>query len=413
MKKIKVVHICSSLEGGAGLCATRIMQSTSLLGIENYALIKNGTKTENVDIVERKEAGRGLFYIQKFLHHFHLWPKAVRVNYKIIKAFQNHDISGVFTSPLTEYKISDHHWISEADIIHIHWVGGFLDYDSFFKNVKKPIVWTMHDENAGLGGYHYMLWKNSATPKGMQLEDSMVHIKKEAYRHIKSMQIVAISSMMKDFIIHNSLLHDFPCTMIHNGIDEKLFTLIDRKIAREALNIQENRLVFIFVAYNIDDERKGLKILTTVLDSLGLSNITLLCIGNYHNCPQVSFDIRCEGLITHPRILSLYYSAANFFIMPSFQEAFAQTPMEAMACGTPVIAFPCSGTADIIKPFNGLICKDFTKEALVDAIKKAMNVRYDRNEIRNYIIEHFSYDIIAKQYVQLYERTILEMTKSK
>ena len=406
MKKINVVHICSSLDGGAGLCAKRIIQSTSNLGINNYVLVKKGKKTENIDIVDIKYAKGLLYYIQKLFHHFHLWPKANVINYKILKAIIHHDIYGVFTSPLTEYRISEHQWISEADIIHIHWVGGFLDYESFFKTVRKPIVWTMHDENAGLGGFHYELWKNMSTHKGLQIDHDMEQIKKKAYGHVKSMQIVAISSMMKDFITSNTLLRNFPCTLIHNGIDENQFTLIERDLARDALGINKDKLIFLFAAYDVYEDRKGLKVLINALNQLNSPNMTLICLGNYIDKPQLAFETMFEGFISHPRLLSLYYSSADFFVMPSFQEAFAQTPMEAMACGTPVIAFPCSGVTDLIKSFNGVVCKDFTKEALYESIKYAMTRHYDRNKIRNDVIERFSYRRIAKQYVQLYEELL-------
>ena len=157
---------------------------------------------------------------------------------------------------------------------------------------------------------------------------------------------------------------------------------------------------------NIYEDRKGLKDLLKALEILNIPNTTLICIGQYSTKPQTLYEVLCEGYITNPRLLSLYYSAADFFIMPSYQEAFAQTPMEAMACGTPVIAYPCSGTKDLIRPFNGIVCADFTIGALVDAIRSAMNNHYDRNEIRNYIVGHFSYNIIAKQYLQLYEKML-------
>ena len=407
MRKIKVVHLCSSLEGGAGLCATRIIRSTNLLGIDNHVLVKYGSTNDYVDVIKCNRAkNKTIYWFQKFLHHFHMWPKACRTNYKIEKAILNHDIYGYFSSPLTEYRISKHPWITEADIIHIHWVGGFLDYKSFFKNINKPIVWTLHDENPGLGGFHYKIWKEISTPKGQQIDNDLALIKKEAYNHIKSMHIVAISTMMKDFIKSNNLLKKYPCTLIHNGIEEKLFTPIDKTIARNALKIGTNKVVFMFVAYTIYEDRKGLKDLLKALEILNIPNTTLICLGQYITKPQTSYEVLCEGLITNPRLLSLYYSAADFFIMPSYQEAFAQTPMEAMACGTPVIAYPCSGTNDLIRPFNGIVCADFNIRALVDAIRSAMNNHYDRNEIRNYIVGRFSYNIIAKQYLQLYEKML-------
>lgn len=412
MKKIKVIHICTSLEGGAGLCAARIMKATSLFGIDNYVLIKKGAPNNHIDVIELKRSeNRLLFFLQKVLHHFHLWPKACRINYKIEKAILNHDIIGYFTSPISEYRISEHNWISEADIIHIHWVGGFMDYYSFFKNIKKPIVWTLHDENPGLGGFHYSLWKKMSTNKGQHIDNEMALIKKDAYSHVKSMHLVAISSMMKEFINQNDLLGRFPCALIHNGIDETRFSHVEKKVARDALGIGTDRLVFMFIADTITDERKGLKDLINALDMLKIPNTTLICIGQYEYIPKTSFDLLCEGFISNPRLLSLYYSVSDFFIMPSYQEAFAQTPLEAMACGTPVIAYPCSGAHDLIRPLNGIVCSDFSTEALMDAITKAINKQYDHSKIRDYVVDNFSYSKIAKQYVELYKNILNKENK--
>jgi glycosyltransferase involved in cell wall biosynthesis len=122
--------------------------------------------------------------------------------------------------------------------------------------------------------------------------------------------------------------------------------------------------------------------------------------------PESSLEIRCEGFVGNNRLQSLYYSAADYFVMPSYQEAFAQTSIEAMACGTPVVSFPCSGVHDLINKENGVICEDFTVDALVKGIKLAMSRNYDRKAIREDVINRFSYNKIAKQYLELYE-TIL------
>ena len=142
------------------------------------------------------------------------------------------------------------------------------------------------------------------------------------------------------------------------------------------------------------------------LELIKIPNTVLLCLGNYQKKPIASFEVRCEGFVSNSRLLSIYYSAADFFMMPSFQEAFAQTPMEAMACGTPVIAFPCSGSRDLIDDDNGVVCNDFTIDELVRCIGEAQSRKYDRDVIRNKLISRFSYDKIAVEYIKLYEKIL-------
>ena len=403
---MKIVHICTTFSGGAGLCASRIMAATRALGIETYGLTLDGTKSQYVDVVEKNNLFSWMGMkrrIQTFLFGLIISQKSNENAYKkrrrgcFERFIENHFL------PVTNYSVEKHPWISEADIIHLHWTGGFLDYDSFFENVQKPIVWTLHDENAGLGIFNYHPIDGAVgTERQHQVDYSWLIKKKKAYGYIREMYTVAISSMMKGFIEHNELLSEFPCTLIHNGVDENMFYPKDRNVARKELGIEENRLVFLFVAQNIHEPRKGLSYLIRALDTLHLPNTMLSCVGNYEFHPHASFEIRCERFTKEPEHLSIFYSAADFFLMPSFQEAFAQTPLEAMACGTPVIAFPHSGASDLIRPFNGIVCRDFTLDALVCGIKEALSTQYDRNKIRQDIIERFSYRVIGKQYEKLY-----------
>ena len=88
------------------------------------------------------------------------------------------------------------------------------------------------------------------------------------------------------------------------------------------------------------------------------------------------------GFKSTPGALCETLSAADFFAMPSIQEAFALSPMQAMACGLPVVAFPVSGTSELITDLNGIRCRDFSVEALQEGIMTLMSRRYDGAAIR-------------------------------
>ena len=132
-------------------------------------------------------------------------------------------------------------------------------------------------------------------------------------------------------------------------------------------------------------------------------NITLLCVGK-GVLPKCSFNIVGTGAIANPHLLALAYSASDLFVMPSYQEAFAQAPLEAMVCGCPVVAFPCSGTEELINEANGIRCQEFTEEALSDSIMAALATKYDRQAIREDVVERFDIDKIANQYIDLYNQ---------
>ena len=409
---MKVVHVCTSLEGGAGLCAHRIIRSTRALGIDSKAIVAHGKKSEDVDVVKSVYPWSKNWLIKKYqvLQNMRrVWPYTEHIYKRIEEEKEKNQKSVTFTSPITLYKdIANHPWVEQADLVHLHWIGDFLDYDSFFKEIKKPIIWTIHDENPGLGGFHYQMWKDNAIESFKDFDDELAIVKEKAYSHVNSMTLVAISSMMRDYFEGNSLLSRFPCSVIHNGIEEKNFSPISRKCAREALNIPKGSVMFLFSAQDIHEDRKGLKELIGALEELKIPNTLLVCLGNFNTIPNASFEIRCEGFVGNNRLQSLYYSAADFFVLPSFQEAFCQTPLEAMACGTPVVAFPCSGASDLINEDNGVVCEDFTADALANGIKTAMSREYDPKIIREDVINRFSYDKIAQQYIELYKKVLAQ-----
>lgn len=408
---MKVVHICTSLGGGAGICASRIIKATRAIGVDARALVCNGRKSETVDVIKQVYPWSNFWPVQKLQVLRNMrgnWPESEVIMRKIEEEKSKSNYTKCFTSPITLYKsLADHPWVKEADLVHVHWVGNFLDYESFFSKVKKPIVWTIHDENAGLGGFHYTMWKDGASDGLLKLDNEFMEIKQRAYDSAVSMTLVAISTMMEKFFSTNKLLSRFPRVVIHNGIEGNNFTLISKDCARQALNLRKESKVFIFVAQCIQEDRKGLKELIEALEILKIPNTVLMCLGNYTNIPQTSFEIRCEGLVENNRLQSIYYSAADFFVMPSYQESFAQTPLEAMACGTPVLAFPTGVIPELINQDNGIACDDFTVESLAKGINLALGKKYESERIREDVLNRFSYDKIAKQYVELYESVLL------
>ena len=65
-RTLKVVHICTTLNGGAGLCASRIMEATRKLGVDARAVVAYGDKSEYVDVVEENISWSRYTLIKKF-----------------------------------------------------------------------------------------------------------------------------------------------------------------------------------------------------------------------------------------------------------------------------------------------------------------------------------------------------------
>lgn len=403
---MKVVHITKLPDGGASWCAMRISRALCKQGVDSRILLMQGVANNNIAIAKADwlyQDHKNLFIriVVKVLKLMYR-PKFEYLIYKRKKAAKS--ANAFFTSPITGYtNLSKHPWVREADIVHLHWISDFIDFPTFFKRINKPIVWTVHDENPGLGGFHYVSHKKDASREYLCIDEEYEEIKRKVLHGKNRPHLVAISSQMKSFFENNIILKDCPITLIHNGVNCEVFHPVAKKNSREVLGLSLEKKIFLFSSYQIEDKRKGLAILLPALEALHDSSILLVCLGKYKAVPQTKYiEVKCVGMVNGSENLSLYYSASDYFMLTSFQEAFAQTPLEAMACGTPVIAFPCSGVSDLIYEKNGVICQDFTVDALIDGIRKAIDLEYSREEIRRDVKSRFSYDKIAFQYINLY-----------
>ncbi len=407
---MKVLHINTSTTGGASLCAIRINKSLSNEGIDSRMLFAEGQVVPD-GITGAIAARDAVFWNKKRL------LKKIRNQIAKVPGYMDTEkmqhLLNVANNdqlylhiPLSYYKnIAHHPFVEWADIIHLHWVSDFIDYPTFFKKVQKPIVWTLHDKFPTEGVQHY----NSVfypIPDSLKEIDSYCRkIKRDSICKAKSLNIVAISEMMVEICRNSDVLKGFPVTLIHNGVEIGKYQSHRKQDSRKELGIISDATVFLFVSYNINDNNKGLKRIINSLENVDIPNKLLVCIGGFSNIPlpDSSFPIILTGVVSNHEKMAKYYSSADYFLHCSLEETFAQTPLEAMACGTPVISTPCSGASDIIKDFNGVICDGFDNNSIADGIMKASLIHYDKNVIRQYIDDNFNYQIIAKQYIELYE----------
>ena len=391
---MKVLHICTSDEGGAGLCCLRLHNALLNEGVESKVVMNYKTRDYPEVYQYRPFASRLCSLPSRIFHKIGLEvTECNKVGALGVKhhAFYSRPVSFI---DLTKFELYD--W---ADIIHLHWVKDFLDYPSFFRKTKKKIVWTLHDENLFYGIAHYGV--NALHDN--DIEKKYKRIKFESIRSSENLNVVFLSNMMYDQFGNNEIIRGRNKTIIHNSVDGNIFMPYDKTAMRRKYGISQKKTVFLFMSSDIGNPIKGLQLLVQSINKLDLKDVEIMALGN--NANNVSFPIvRAFGNIKDMSVLSELISAVDYFAMPSRQEAFAQSPMEAMACGLPVVAFPVSGTKELINESNGIICSDFTVAALSEGIKQLMSRTYNPTHIRNEVLNRFSPPVIAKQYISYYQK---------
>ncbi|MCM8820988.1 MAG: glycosyltransferase [Candidatus Omnitrophica bacterium] len=99
---------------------------------------------------------------------------------------------------------------------------------------------------------------------------------------------------------------------------------------------------------------------------------------------------------------------SDFFVLPSNYETFGVVLIEALACGLPVVATRVGGVPEIINDTNGILVEPDNSVELAKAMLYMMDNldRYDRQKISFDAKNKYSYDVIGKQIVDIYERVL-------
>jgi D-inositol-3-phosphate glycosyltransferase len=105
--------------------------------------------------------------------------------------------------------------------------------------------------------------------------------------------------------------------------------------------------------------------------------------------------------------LPYYYSAAEVLVMPSHYESFGMVALEAMACGTPVIASEVGGLAYLVRDGEtGFTIPDQEPEELCEKISWLLNDKQLHQTMSERAVEYaqdYAWEKIAKQIVEVYE----------
>jgi len=396
---MRVLHISFADSGGAGLCCLRIHQSLLRIGVESKVVCFY--KKSDVPEVYRYGSRTTLFIERAFSKFLDLIGIRLTKRSRLQELYR--EKKAPYSLVTSFFDLTKNEWGEWADIIQLHWVNWYVDYPSFFRKVKKPIIMTLHDENLFCGAAHYT---KDIIPDN-EMEKELQQLKLNVIEPLQNVTIVFLSNYMHQQFMHHPIVNGKRQVVINNAVDGDLYRLYDKKEMRQKYDISDSSVLFAFMANDIFDSRKGLDVLVTVLDEINKDlKIKILAIGGNPSNIDVPAIIVSVGQINDADEVSRLLSCCDFFAIPSYQEAFAQSPLEAMACGLPVVAFPCSGVSELINNRNGVICEDFTKEALYEGILLLMSRDYNHHEIRDDVLNRFSSQVIAEKYKKLYEEIV-------
>jgi glycosyltransferase involved in cell wall biosynthesis len=210
----------------------------------------------------------------------------------------------------------------------------------------------------------------------------------------------------------SSLLGRFPVTVIPYGIDIDKFQPRDKRAVRDNYRIPMKARVILFVADWASEKRKGMDLLREAVQGMeNDENLYFLAIGR--GASTTGFGPRAIGIdyVRDDAALSLIYSTADALVVPSRQDNLPNTAIEALACGTPTIAFAVGGLPEIIRDGETGI---LVPEGDVGALRRAiLNVSHSpgwrahmAESCRRRALAEYTLEMQARRYVGLYQSVL-------
>ncbi len=212
--------------------------------------------------------------------------------------------------------------------------------------------------------------------------------------------------------------------IIPPGVDVSHFYPIPADEARQFIGLQASERIVLFVGRI--EPLKGVDTLIKAMScqrSHSLGQVTLAIIGGEPDVSPQDMSVEmarlqqlCDDLCMDHMVLFLgkraqdtlpyYYSAADVLVMPSHYESFGMVALEAMACGTPVIASQVGGLAYLIKDGEtGYHVPDQDPEALCEKLILLLSnprLRQEMGARAAQYARNYAWENIARQIVEVY-----------
>ena len=415
---MKVVHLITQDNGGAGRACIRLHKALLKEGVDSIILTQNKTTDlPSVKRVAQSKFQKAFSRIRPFLSQLPLilYPK------------RDKDIFSPnlpFFTPSNRLLLKQIEELS-PDVVHLHWIeDGFFNIKDL-ESIQAPLLWSLHDANPYTGGCHIVATACIGVSnhcKFCPLLKSKFPFdisfwtfkrKNKTYNKLSNLTINGLSSWIASCAKDSALLGNKPIVNLPNPIDTNIYRPIQKSLAREMLHIHTPKKIISFGAIGATSTpRKGFYELKNALESLPNALKTqceLLVFGSSQGESIEGISTFFLGTLHDDIALALLYSASDVFIMPSFVESFGQTALESLSCGTPVVAFDTSGLKDIIThKYNGYLAKCYEAQDLKNGIEWILSLNTQEyaalaHNAHKSAVALFGSSKIAHSYIDMYQ----------
>jgi glycosyltransferase involved in cell wall biosynthesis len=327
------------------------------------------------------------------------WMNDVEIMHPRFLVPPGHRLHGLesFTYYFGVRALADHlQRVFQFDLIHAHftypdgWVAACLG-----KRYSVPVIITEH------------------APWRPWMDDYPWVLRQAAWAFKQCAFHVSVSPSLQDDVRHfvgeASKLRVIPC-----GVDTSIFTL------RNAAEERKKQILFAGVVRHVKGVDILLRAMRLLVDRGRPEKLVIVGESFYKNYQRDYVRIRqlaAElGLHHHvefvggktQRELALYMQQSKALVLPSRKESLGMVLVEALACGTPVVATRCGGPEDILTDEVGVLVSPEDPEALARGLENVLDRQqhYNPVSLRAYALEKYSLTHIAGKYAALYSEAV-------
>ena len=340
---MKILHLATSLSGGAGIAARRICEAQRSQGMDSRIIGGQTASAYSLKPYEKVHEGNLKDNLESSITTV-MQRYALQNSSKLITSFSTN-----------KFKIKN--TINDYELVHIHANYNFLNLSRILELSKRTAtVVTLHDQRYFTGGCHYSFECNGYTgacencpqvrsifkfvPK-MTLKKSI-----EAFGEMKNLEAIAPSEWIADLASKSRVLGNTKIWTVANPVPE-VFKPLDNK------NDESGFFKVGFVSQNLNNPYKGLDVL-------------LQAISKIENKIQIELRLFGRGIIPIEHLKSRVvfaqfegeeeaskaYNSCDLIIVPSSQDNFPSVVTEALSCGVPVIGSDIGGISEVLNTFG-------------------------------------------------------------
>ncbi len=407
----RVLHISTyGANRGAGVAALRLLEAERSYGLDAELLL----------MAPSSEPLAGVHALGNDRRLYRAWQCKLWSERALVALLNGFNREQTFKTSLGRLGISMRAlrpYLAKVDLIHLHWTQhAFLSLRTLEELCKLglPVVITLHDY-WWAQGIEQMATKPGELSAPLRRLDRQVRQRKAELMAHYPIHWVTVSSSLAHEVSRSPIVPRLGISTIGNVLSAQYYQQAQMQETRAADGQAPYQILF--VATRVDDPIKGWSYLTEAMRQLAdlageqRAQMQLTLVGALSDrilLKQIPIPVQHLGSISDAERLRSLYAESSVLISTSERESFGQTLLEALACGTPVIARDSGGPADIVIDGvnSALVAHDKPQEMATALWQHFTEATAYQPEACRASALRFAPTAIAQQYAQLYAQLI-------